>query len=165
MENLESVIKNAVGLGLVSISTILIILPVQAIYKDTGIDTKSASLCLEKMEQGLSISELPVASQKLLVIEGVNCLKSAPNINVERPEFKTLFSLSDNIIQESGLQNKTIEDLVINLGSLQADLKSMSQHQALKEVMFFFLWFSIGGIVFAICTLIVVSRQYNIPWL
>ena len=71
MENLESVIKSAVGLGLVSLSTILIILPVQAIYKDTGIDTKSASLCLEKLEQGLSISKLPVASQKI-----VSCRRS-----------------------------------------------------------------------------------------
>ena len=165
MYNPESIFKSAVGLGLISIASILMVFTLKPLYKNTGIDTKVASLCVEKMEQGLSISDLPVPSQKLLIVQGVNCLKSAPNIDVENSDkYQTLFATSEAIISQTELENQAIQGLMINLNSIQADLESMSEYQGVNMVMDYLLVISIGMLILVICTIILVSIEYNISW-
>ena len=239
MSNPESIFKSAVGLGLISVASILMVFTLKPLYKDTGINTalraevqrqkskvksnllspklvsslqksgekkliilgkkrafrifnqsmlnlfpkhevvklltfdfslltyqkKDASLCVEKMQQGLSISDLPLASQKLLIVEGINCLKSAPNIDVENSDkYQTLFATSETIINQTELEKEAIQELISNLNSIQADLESMSEYQGVNMVMDYLLGISIGMLILVICTIIIVSIQYNISW-
>ena len=163
MQNPESIFKTICGFLFFFVPTLLMIMVFQPSLKDTGIDTKVASLCLEKMEQGLSIPDLPVASQKVLIVDGIDCLKSAPNIDTKKIEYETFFSVAQNIVEEQSIDDKSLRDLLENINFLQNNLQKMSQEKAFKTSVSFVFGLAGGGVIMMIILLINVCITYGIP--
>ena len=150
-------LKTATGFTIFGVGAIGIFLLFQP-TKDIGVDITDSSLCLSRMEQELKISDLPVASKKLVIIEGVNCLKeSKSDINLEKPEVKNLFSTSNEIIDSSEVEAKDIEELLAMVNSLQSHLKEISQYKNLRMALDFLFGIALGGIMMAIPLFIIFS--------
>ena len=162
MYNPESILRNTIRSAFVTFIIVFGVSGIKPFYKDTGINTKVASLCVEKMQQGLRVSNLPVASQKMLIVQGVDCLKSAPNIDVKKNKYQVLFSTADAIIGQTELEKQALEILLINMNHLQADLASMSKYQGVNMVMDYLLHICKIMLFLVICTLIFLLKKYDI---
>ena len=126
--------------------------------KDIGVDITDSSLCLSKMEQKLKISDLPVASKKIVIVEGVNCLKeSKSDIDLEKPEVKNLFSASNELINRSEVEAKDIEEFLAIVNSLQFHLKEISQYKNLRMALDFLFGIALVAIQIAIVFFILFS--------
>lgn len=128
-----------VGLGLS-----LIVTP----GKRVGIDTSDSSLCLEKMEQQLKISDSPSSSKKLFIVEGVDCLENSESkIDLEASEVKNLFSLRNEIVDTKKLEAEDTEKLLTTINSLQSHFDEISTYGVLKKIKDFSQGLALGGIV------------------
>ena len=159
MYNPKSILRNTIRSAFVTFIIVFGVSGIKPFYKDTGIDTKVASLCLEKMQQGLRVSNLPVASQKMLIVEGVDCLKSAPNIDLKKNKYQVLFSTADAIISQTELENQALEILMINLNHLQADLQSMSKYQGVNRLLNYVIHICTIMLFLVNCTLFFILKR------